>query len=535
MTTPLEAKDATAERTSHEGYRIVIEPAAEPVRAVVAGETVVDSTRALVMRETRLPPVFYFPRDDVRTEFLVPTNHHTDCPFKGNASYWSLDVGGTVVENAAWSYEDPYDEASTVKGYLAFDWNSVDAWFAGETALAQPPSEDLAAVANPLVDWLLLEAWKAKTSPELVAALADALVRHGFPLWRLRLFIRTLHPQLFAYGFLWQKGIDGIQEFQASHENVQSDMYTSSPFYRIINGEGGIRRRLEGPSPRLDFPVLEDLVREGATDYVAMPLRFSDGQINILVLTSDRPGGFSTHELGQLYEILPTLSCQVESHAQRLSSLSLLRAYLGRNAGPRVLDGLVKRGDGEDIHAVIWFSDLRNSTQLAEAQSRDDYLATVNQYFDCVAGAVIDNGGEVLKFIGDAILAIFAIGDAENAARDSCARALDAFRDAEQRLAAVNREREADGKPALAFGAGLHVGDLTYGNIGTEHRLDFTVIGAAVNEASRIEGLCKPLGRTILVSSRFAAGCPRDLVSLGEHDLRGVREPQEIFTLRGAD
>ncbi len=148
-----------------------------------------------------------------------------------------------------------------------------------------------------------------------------------------------------------------------------------------------------------------------------------------------------------------------------------------------------------------------------------------------MAGAVIDNDGEVLKFIGDAVLAIFAIDDAENSRPEACARALDAVRDARRRLQDVNQERTAENKPALAFGTGLHLGDLTYGNIGTDRRLDFTVIGSAVNEASRIEGLCKPLGKPVLVSSRFAENCTNDLVSLGEHDLRGVRDRQEIFTL----
>ncbi len=531
MTTASGAQGPDAARTSHEGYRIVIEPAAKPIRAVLRNETVVDSPRALVMHETRLPPVFYFPPDGVRMDYLVRSDHHTNCPFKGNASYWSLDVDGKFIENAVWSYEDPFDEAAPVKGHLAFDWNSVDKWFAGDTELVEQPRDELRTETNPLVNWLVLEAWKAMTSQDMVANLAAALVSAGFPLWRLRLFIRTLHPQLFAYGYTWQRGVDGIEEYQASHTGVQSEQFASSPFVAIINGEGGVRRRLEGPNPRLDFPVLKDLVEEGATDYVAMPLRFSDGQINILILTSDRAGGFSTHELGQLYEILPTLSRQLESHAQRLSSLTLLRTYLGRNAGRRVLDGLVKRGDGEDIHAVIWFSDLRNSTSLAEALSRDDYLETVNQYFDCVAGAVIDNGGEVLKFIGDAVLAIFTIDDAENARPEACARALEAVRDAEQRMHIVNQEREAEDKPPLAFGTGLHRGDLTYGNIGTERRLDFTVIGSAVNEASRIEGLCKSLGRSILVSSRFAQSCASVLVSLGEHDLRGVSDRQEVFTL----
>ena len=253
--------------------------------------------------------------------------------------------------------------------------------------------------------------------------------------------------------------------------------------------------------------------------------------INIVVLTSDRPGGFSTHELGQLYEILPTLSCQLESHAQRLSSLALLRTYLGRHAGQRVLDGLVKRGDGENLHAVIWFSDLRDSTSLAETLSREDYLTTVNQYFDCVAGAVMENGGEVLKFIGDAVLAIFVIDDIENAHPEACARTIDAVRDAEKRMQGVNQERVAKSQPPLAFGTGLHRGDLTYGNIGTEGRLDFTVIGPAVNEASRIESLCKALDSPILISSRFAQSCVNKMVSLGEHNLRGVQDRQEIFTL----
>ncbi len=522
---------ARREPAAHEGYRIVVAPAAGPVRAVCGPETIVDSKRALVMHETRLPPVFYFPREDVRMDLLAPSDHRTNCPFKGNASYWSIEVGGRRIENAVWSYEDPFDEALPVKGYLALDWGSVDTWFAGTTELREQPRNELQAEANPLVDWLVFDAWKATTTPALVAALAEALNGAGVPLWRLRLFIRTLHPQLFADSYTWRRGVDGIEEFQPPHAMLRRRRYINSPFAVILNGEGGVRRRLEGASPRLDFPVLKDLVKEGATDYVAMPLRFSDGQINILILVSDRPGGFSTRELGRLYEILPSLSCQLEAQAQRRSSLALLRTYLGRNAGRRVLDGLVKRGDGESLHAVIWFSDLRDSTALAERLSREDYLATVNQYFDCVAGAVIENGGEVLKFIGDAVLAIFAVDDAATARPEACAHALDAVSDARQRLAEVNRRRAAGDEAPVAFSIGLHRGDLTYGNIGTEGRLDFTVIGPAVNEASRIERLCKPLGETVLVSSRFAQSCPSTLVSLGEHGLRGMRGRQELFTL----
>ncbi len=520
---------------AHTGYRVVIEPSPARIRAVYRGETVADSARALIMHETRLPPVYYFPRADVRMDLLQRTREHTHCPFKGNASYWSLVAGGGSAENAAWSYEEAYDESSAVEGYIAFDWDAIDGWFADDVEIVERPRDGTMAEDNPFVDWLVQDAWKARSIEDLVARLAEAQVAAGFPLWRLRLLIRTLHPQLFARGYTWQRGVDGIAEFEATHAGLQSAQYRDSPFAPILKGEGGVRRRLDGPNPRLDFPVLKDLVAEGATDYVAMPLRFSDGLINIIALTSDRPGGFSTQELGQFYEILPALGRLVEAPAQRVSSLTLLQTYLGRNAGERVMNGLVKRGDGEDIHAVIWFSDLRGSTALADSLPRADYLAALNQYFDGVAGAVLDNGGEVLKFIGDAVLAIFPIRDPENPHPEACARALAAARDAGSRIDAVNQDRAAADQSPLAFGIGLHRGNLTYGNIGTAKRLDFTVVGSAVNEASRIESLCKSLGEPVLVSAEFARGIPGALVSLGPHALRGVRAEQELFTLPPED
>jgi adenylate cyclase len=357
----------------------------------------------------------------------------------------------------------------------------------------------------------------------------------GIPLWRTRLLVRTLNPLLYALIYRWQRDGDEVAPFEVSHEGLQSEQYLNSPFAVVINGEGGVRRRLEGPGARLDFPVLEDLVAEGATDYVAMPLRFSDGQLNILTLVSDQPGGFSTEALGQVYEILPTLSRLFETHAVRLSSATLLRTYLGSDAGQRVMDGLVKRGDGEDIHAAIWITDLRDSTSLAASLSREDYLSLLNRYFDSVAGAVLDHGGEVLKFIGDSVLAIFAIEDSDQKEPEACARALAAADDASRQIEAYNMERAAGSAPLLEFGIGLHRGDLTFGNIGTSKRLDFTVIGSAVNEAARIESLSKTLNRQILISAEFRDSVPDPMISLGRHPLRGVTEECEIFALPGAD
>jgi adenylate cyclase len=198
------------------------------------------------------------------------------------------------------------------------------------------------------------------------------------------------------------------------------------------------------------------------------------------------------------------------------------------------MDGLVKRGDGEDIHAAIWITDLRDSTELAASMSRDDYLSLLNRYFDNVAGAVLDHGGEVLKFMGDSVLAIFAIGDRDDKHPEACARALAAAVDAVQRFEAFNEERAAQGVTSLRFGIGLHRGDLTYGNIGTAKRLDFTVVGSAVNEAARIESLSKTLKRRILMSSAFSESIPERTTSLGYHTLRGAIGEREIFCLRGA-
>jgi len=519
---------------AHEGYRLSLESAQRRIRAEFQGETVADSSNVLVMHETRLAPVFYFPREDVRMDLLVKSDRHTHCPFKGNASYWTIQVGENSAKNAAWSYETPYDESSSVGGHIAFDWQAIDKWYADDAEIVEQPRDKADAKENPFVSWLVHDAWMSKSSRDLVSRFSDSMIAAGFPLWRLRLLVRTLNPLLFALIYTWRREDDDVTVFEISHEILQSEKYRNSPFALVINGEGGVRRRLEGPNAQLDFPILEDLVAEGATDYVAMPLRFSDGQLNILTLVSDRPGGFSTEELGQIYEILPTLSRLFESHAVCLSSSTLLRTYLGTDASQRVMDGLVKRGDGENIHAAIWITDLRDSTSLAASLSREDYLSLLNGYFDSVAGAVLDHGGEVLKFIGDSVLAIFAIDDPNEKKPEACARALAAAYEASRQFEAVNKERAANGASLLGFGIGLHRGDLTYGNVGTTKRLDFTVIGSAVNEAARIEGLSKTLNRQILISSAFGESVSHPMISLGRHTLRGVTGEREIFGLPAA-
>jgi len=515
--------------TTDAAYRVVVEPCGKRLRIVFAGETIADSRDALVLHETRLPPVTYFPRKDVRMELLQRTGHHTHCPFKGNASYWTLKAGNQVAENAVWSYEHPLNDAQAIHGYLAFDWDAMEAWYEDDRQVLEQPRDPIPSDLNMFSAWLLSEAGNAASARELLLQLSHCLFSSGVPVLRVQILLRTLHPQVFATRYTWWRDIDEVEVYSAPHEVLETREHKESPYMAILEGAGGVRRSMEGPDTQFDFPILRDLHARGGTDYVAMPLYFSDGQINIITLVSDRSGGFSTEELGQFYEILPLLSRLFEVHALRTTAITLLDTYLGKHSGRRVLEGRIKRGDSENIHAVIWFCDLRDSTSLTESLARADYLAMLNQFFDCMAGAVMEHGGEVLKFIGDAVLAIFPIEDPDSP--EAAFHAIDAAREAQRGILLLNQQRTEQGVKAIGFGIGMHIGNLVYGNIGTPGRLDFTVIGPAVNEASRIEGMCKMLDRNILLSAEFARHCPGSLVSLGRHTLRGVSAAQELFTL----
>jgi adenylate cyclase len=435
-----------------------------------------------------------------------------------------------------WSYEEPLPEARHIGGYVAFYPDQIEAWFEDEIEVEHPSRESAKAFTNPLLGWLLREAPDIATSRELTGELARCMRGVGIPLSRLFVVIRTLHPQLAAFSYRWWARSGEVEALQTPYEQLETPAYLNSPLKPIFDGVGGIRRRLDAADAMLDFGILRELHAEGATDYVAMPMTFSDGQINAITLTSDVPGGFDTTHLGHVYEVLGVLGRIYEVHALRRKAATLLDTYVGPHAGARVLDGHIKRGDGESIEAVIWFCDLRDSTPLARSMSRDAFLGCLNEYFDCLAGAVIDHGGQVLRFIGDAALAIFPIEDRQVGASASAAheQALAALDDADRRMEQTNAERRQRGEPELAYGVALHVGEVTYGNIGTRSRLEFTVIGDAANRAARIEGLCKTLGEPALLSHTFAAAYPGRFVTLGRHSLRGVDEALELFAPRPA-
>ena len=509
-------------------YEIRFEPSRRRVRVEFNGVWVADSTRALILHETRQPPAYYFPREDVQTALLEKTPQVTHCPFRGNATYWTLRAGAAVAENAAWSYEEPYEEGAPVKAHVSFHPELVSAIYEGDDEIPHLAREGKSLHANSIAGWLLAEAWQAPTPDRLVDGFCRCLRGYGVPVARMTVIMPTLHPQIFATVFVWREE-SGVRTAYEPHDILRQPQFTASPFAPILRGAGGVRRRLEEPGCKLDYPVVRELQAEGATDYVAMPFRFADGQLNVLSMTSFAKGGFSTAQLGQIYEVLPLLGRLFEVHAQRRTAVALLETFLGRRTGARVLDGLVKQGDGEHIRAVVWFSDLRDSTALSQSMGREEYLAYLNRYFHCMAGAVLKKDGEVLRFIGDAALAIFPVG---SDAAEACRRALAAARLAAERVAADNAANPQ--RPPIRYGIGLHLGEVTYGNIGVPARLEFTVIGPAANTAARVESLTQTLGRNVVISAAFAQAYPGKLEALGRYHLKDVEGEQELFTLPGA-
>lgn len=391
--------------------------------------------------------------------------------------------------------------------------------------------------SDSLVRWIVLTSQAAAGPVQFMPLLGDRLIAEGIPLCRIRVSIRTLHPQFIGDSYTWHRGEADVVIFQPPHTIVSEERYINSPMAPIFQGAGAIRRRLDVPETDLDYPVLKELRDEGATDYVAMPLNFSAGRISAITFATDRPGGFTSAELSRLDSLLPFLAQAFEIHALRQTARNILDTYLGHLTGERVLEGVIRRGDGDTIHAIIWFCDLRDSTTMAEGQRPKEFLDTLNEFFESVTAPVLTHGGEILSYLGDGALAIFPI-DARTEHPEycpehtgACSRSLAAAREAMQRFTELNAARVDRGDAPLECGIALHLGDVLYGNVGVPDRLTFTVIGAAANETARLESMCKVLHKPLLLSAELARLVRQPLQSLGFHAMRGVSGPREIFTL----
>jgi adenylate cyclase len=384
---------------------------------------------------------------------------------------------------------------------------------------------DTASVAA----WLIDGARSATLPEEVLTQLCDRLVACGLPLWRVSVFVRTLHPEFLGRQFRWLAG-EGTQVAEAPFARANDEDFQRSPVLRIYATPIAIRRRLCDRECPADFAILEGFRAQGATDYFAAPLFFSNGEIHVATWITRSVGGFNDADIAAIETILAPLARVAEVRALRRTAVNLLDAYVGHDAGERILSGKIKRGDSESIRAAIWLSDMRGFTELADSMAPRELIALLNRFFDCQVPAIQEHGGEVLKFMGDGLLAIFRTEDDAEAAA-TCRRALLAARVARSALMAVGQTRPGASVP-VRFGLALHLGEALYGNIGGGGRLDFTCIGPAVNLTARLEKLASPLGRTIVCSSAFADCLPEEVVALGEYELRGFRAVETAYGLR---
>jgi adenylate cyclase len=381
---------------------------------------------------------------------------------------------------------------------------------------------------QPVVDWLVDGAHRVRQPQDVVAELCKRLIAAGVPLHRVAVFVRTLHPNVMGRRFLW-KPETGVEMTEAPYDFLTTDTFQKSPLPAVIRTGRAIRRRLVDPGCPRDFVILAELAAGGVTDYLVDPLDFSDGQVHAVAWTTTRASGFADDDLAALAAIRAPFARLVEIYAVRRVMATLLSTYAAHGAGQRILQGRIRRGDIERIRAVLLVSDLRGFTTLSDRLPGERVIALLNGYYDGLVPAIETHGGEVLKFTGDGLLAIFPV--AADAA-PACAAALAAAEAARVALAAANAVRRADGEAELRNGMALHLGEVLYGNVGSAERLDFTTIGPAVNLTARLETLARDLGRDLVLSAAFAAASPGAARSLGRFELRGFREPQEVFALQ---
>ena len=398
---------------------------------------------------------------------------------------------------------------------------------------------DQASTAD-LIAFLSEAGLRAFSEVDLLGGFCDRLREAGIPVARALVLIDTLHPVHEGHVFRWRR--DGepfhpITEYgRVSDGGDAAEKWAVSPFHHLlVSGEAEVRRHL-ARGETVDFPILEELWSEGQTDYLAAIHRFAEGALGEMdgvysSWSTDEPEGFGEPHLAFLRQLLPPLALALKCVSLGRVAKTLVTTYLGRDAGRRVLSGRIARGVAERISAVLWYSDLRGFTRITDVAAPDEIIPFLNDYANAIISAVHDAGGDALKLIGDGTLAVFTADDPSAA----CAYALKAESLMRARVKAVSEDRSARGLPTADAYLGLHVGEVFYGNIGSEDRLDFTVVGPAVNEVSRIATLCRSVEKDILVSSAFASmALPEDrarLVSVGRYALRGVEKPQDLYTL----
>jgi len=391
----------------------------------------------------------------------------------------------------------------------------------------------------PIRAWLVEAGLEGLDPRALLRAYCERLAAAGFPLSRGHMSGSTLHPQLRAYAATWELGrLVDVTDFP--HADQERESWLRSPLHHMLTtGTARLHRRLAGDGAVLDFPILAEMRDAGHTEWLAVRYAFgaatdlnAGGQLGvILTWATAQAGGWTPSQLAAIEDLSALLALAAKGSFGITTTRDLLVTYLGADAAERVIRGSVRRGVAVRVEATILYADLRGFTRFADTTEPDTVAHRLDASLDAMGAPVEEHGGQILKFLGDGLLAVFLPGAAgEDAAR--CARALAAARAIHERVAALNRAALDAGEAQLPVDIALHEGQVLYGNVGTAMRLDFTVIGPAVNEAVRLEGLCQQLGTSLVISESFrrSAGPAGDgLIPLGRHALRGVGRPQEVF------
>jgi adenylate cyclase len=369
------------------------------------------------------------------------------------------------------------------------------------------------------------------TPVAFIEKLMGRVLQAGIPLWRMYIGLQLIHPQLQAMGYMWRRG-EKVEAIARAYGIQFTPSYIGSPVQEAREQGRAVRHKLADITEH-DHIVLQELKSAGATDYYVLPMHIRrEGPVPVVSFATDSRSGFSDEDIADLTHLVDMMGAVVEMHIESNIAQIVADTYLGPVVGERILHGAIRRGEGEEIRAVLWFSDLRDFTGMNERMQSAELLELLNNYLQLVGDALKAHGGEILKFIGDGVMAYFPAEDALFLPIITSA-ALNAARRLMDDIEAANEARAAGGSEPVRFGIGLHVGPVTFGNVGTEDRLDFTVIGPAVNRAARLESLTKELGVPVLASAEFNEVCTVPMKSLGLHQLRGIPGPVEVFTLPG--
>ena len=386
-------------------------------------------------------------------------------------------------------------------------------------------------LGDEVVDWLTNGTRDERFIDNIFAQMCIRLQRAGIPLKRASLHVQINHPQWLGARMLWSDGMQEIEIARVDYDVRERSEFIGSPASEIHGGVEEIRENLaRDPELGRQHAVYHDMRAQGLTDYVAWPMYHTLGKRHIVTFATDRRGGFEQVHIDALRRVMPVLALVSEIRIKNRLARTLLETYVGPHAAEMVLAGATRRGSGTTVRAAIMICDLRDFTRISDNWPRDDVIDLLNGYFDAMVEPITQHGGEILKFIGDGLLAIFPLSQPQ-----ACANLLHAVTDARKAMAALNARNAEAGRAPLNYGIGVHLGDVMYGNIGSVSRLDFTVIGPAVNMASRMEALTKQVGRNVLLSRAFAEHLEGEfaLERVGEFPVRGFSDPIELFAYEG--